>query len=334
MNNNSLDAELCSEILIVIKQLKYYFIKFNKSRYEEAMQRTLYHALEHYNEMSGELTPYIKSLARDILKEYDKCLPYENIELYVNDTETVDDIADTAISNSFETVIDKQEVINIALAYTGYFLTLCESILKQDVKAIYFPKEFKADCLRVVGKNGSQFNNTCIELYREYGDEMRKFLNIASTFSDKWVEADYARIDECVSKRVRLIGDLDKGDNLRIVGKLSGKRVIRVQYRDVLDYMCDLIDEDERSNMMRFNIGDSYIVRTLGGSLSIVNPSLFNMYELCKTEILTNILYDTGGRLLGTGYDYFYLLVRKEVKIPERTFGNITIFFEVEEVEL
>lgn len=334
MNDSSLDAELCSEILIVIKQLKYYFIKFNKGRYEEAMQRTLYHALEHYNEMSGDLTPYIKSLARDILKEYDKCLPYENIELYVNDVETVDDIAETAISNTFVGAVDKQEVVSIALAYTGYFLTLCESILKQDVKAVYFPKEFKSECLRVVGKNGKQFNDICIELYREYGDSMRNFLSVTSTFSDKWVEADYARVDECVSKRVKLTGDLDRGTNLKVIGKLSGKKVVRVQYRDVLDYMCDLIDEDGVSNMMRFNIGEDYIIRTLGGSLSVVNPSLFNMYELCKTEILTNILYDTGGRLLGTGYDYFYLLVRKEVNIPERTFGNITIFFEVEEIEL
>lgn len=331
MENESFDAELCNRILKVMDNLKYYFIKFNANKYKEAMNKTLFHALSHYDE-SGDLEPYIKSLARDILKEYDKHLPVEDTEPYVNKDRVLDDIADTVISNIHKNDIKKEDVVGIALSYMGYFLTLCECLLKQDLKSVYFPKEFKSDCLRVATKNGTQFNEMCIELYREYGTEMRKFLDYTTNFSDKWVEADYARIDDAVSKRVKLVGDIDRCRNLQIQGKLSGKRVIKVQYRDVLEYMCDLIDDDKKSNMMRFNMGDDYIIRTFGGSYSVISPSLFNMYELCKMEILTNIIYDTGGRLLALSDDYIFLLVRRDVFIPERVFGDITIYFEVEEL--
>jgi hypothetical protein len=58
------------------------------------------------------------------------------------------------------------------------------------------------------------------------------------------------------------------------------------------------------------------------------------MYSLCEAEILTNLLYDTNGKYLGKGSDYFYFLVSKDRKIKERKFNDIIMYFDVEDVEI
>ena len=66
--------------------------------------------------------------------------------------------------------------------------------------------------------------------------------------------------------------------------------------------------DDTETNEMKFIIGNSYIIKSFGGSLSVLNPDLFNMYDLARTEILTNVLQDTYGRILNIGTEYFYII--------------------------
>lgn len=330
--DNILDAELCQEIVYTVNNLKYYFVKFNKARYKEAMHRTIQHALEHYDEFSGSLVPYVKSLARTILKDYNKKVtPVEDTEPY-NSVHTPD-FADEIIELMQDNSIDEESVSELALTYMSYFLNMCVSILKEDISPMYFPKEFKLACLKLSRNNPVQFNQIALEIYREHATSMREFIDMQESFDKTWVEADYSLIQKETSKRVKLYSttkNLDRG-TLKIKGKYSNKKLVRVYYRDILEYLCDLVDEEE-NNILRYNIGDSYIIRTLGGSISVVNVPLFNMYDLIRDEILTNIITCIKGKYLGAGSEYFYFLTGADVKTEPKRFGNISITFECEEV--
>ena len=124
-------------------------------------------------------------------------------------------------------------------------------------------------------------------------------------------------INSNLSKRVKFInkvtGELVEDADIEdwyVRGKLSGKRIIKVPYADVWNVMCDLVDSNE-TNELKFVIDDYYIIKTFGGSYSILNPSLYNIYDLVRTEIITNILKDTGGRLINTGSECVYVLCDK-----------------------
>jgi hypothetical protein len=327
-----IDAQLCNDILQAVNELKYYFVKFNKTRFKEAMHKATQHALHHYNRGCGELHPYIKSLARTILKDYNKKVtPVEDVDLYV--PEGVDCTEDKAMENLYKYEVREEKVEELALSAMGYFLTMCDCILKEDLRTTYFPKEFKLACLDLAGDDFKRFHQIALEIYREYSVEMRQFLTVQETFDKAWVEADYNLIQKETSKRVRLQSDtqnLDRG-KINIIGKYAGKKIVRIYYRDIIEYLCDLIDA-ENNNMIRFNIGDSYIIRTFGGSMSVVNVSLFNMYGLFEAEMITNLIQMTRGKYLGKGSEYLYFLVSQDLQeLPEKRFGTITITFEMED---
>lgn len=330
--DNILDAELCREIICTVDGLKYYFVKFNKAKYNEAMHRAVHHALSHYDESSGQLIPYIKSLARTILKDYNnKIMPVEDTEIHT--TEHTPDITDEVLEMFESTEIDVDGVAELALTYMNYFLTMCVSILKEDVSPVYFPKEFKLACLKLAKNNPQQFNQVVLELYREHATSMKEFISIKDKFDKNWVEADYSLIQKETSRRVRLYSDtnnLDRG-KLKISGRYTNKRIIKVYYRDILEYLCDLVDSEE-NNILRYNIGDNYIIRTLGGSVSVVNVPLFNMYDLIRDEILTNAINSVKGKFLGAGSEYFYFLTGNELDMTPKVFGSLRITFEYEEV--
>jgi len=56
-----------------------YFKKFNGSDWEEAVQRTLITAIQNQNDEYDDVEPYIKNLARNVLKTYPQENPYDMI---------------------------------------------------------------------------------------------------------------------------------------------------------------------------------------------------------------------------------------------------------------
>jgi hypothetical protein len=68
------------EIFNEIQKLKWYFYKFAGVNAEEAMQRTLYHTLFHFNSSKGNLSAYIKKLAREITKENSRLILVDFLE--------------------------------------------------------------------------------------------------------------------------------------------------------------------------------------------------------------------------------------------------------------
>lgn len=312
------------EIFNEIQKLKWYFYKFAGVNAEEAMQRTLYHTLFHFNSSKGNLSAYIKKLAREITKENNRLVLVDFLEQTLSEDSDDEELKSTVdigsvndFSNSVITDIELNEdrridVINLALEFMDKFLLLCEALIAHDTSTRYYPDIFIRQCLSI-NKRCPNFNALCLDVYLEYKDDFEWFLGLTEG-DDDWKEPDFVAIANSYSKRVLLVDPVTKKpvenadvDKFKLSGKLGDKRIVRVRYYELWEYFCDLIDDTE-TNEMKFIIGNSYIIKSFGGSLSVLNPDLFNMYDLARTEILTNVLQDTYGRILNIGTEYFYIL--------------------------
>lgn len=320
-----------------LSNLRWYFYKFTGKNADEAMQRTLLHTLTHFNPERGDLGAYIKKLAREITKENGKLIFVDFLEQTLSDdsdeeelqasvdTGRVSDFSTTVIDDIEKSVNRREEVVSLALTFMDKFLLLCKALICHDTSTKYYPQPFIDECLRINSKC-QNFNELCLLIYDELGSDFEWFLSLDEDNIGTWGEADHLLISQHQSKRVKIIGenggtDIDADvDAWCISGKLGlgddRKRVIQVYYYDVWEMMCDLIDDTE-TNEMKFVVDNNYIIRTMGGSLSIINPVLYNEYDLVRLEILTNILKDTGGRILNVGSENIYLLCTPDYEIKE-----------------
>lgn len=336
-------------------------MKFNGiDRYEEAMQKATYHTMYHFDNSKGELSDYLKKLARVISKNNDKSIPVDFLEDTLSD-DNLDNFDDTDNSStesklqsgkvsdfsnevcerlSPETNI-RNDIVELALGFMDKFLVFCDALKRHDTTTVYYPDAFIKTGLRL-SKISDNFTQECIDLYDEFKEDFEWFLELMETEEEKlknspnekrWKEADYLLIQQCQSKRVTLIssstGALVKDADIEdwtINGNLNKKRVVKVSYSELWNRICDLVDSDD-TNEVKFIIDNRYIIRTLGGSLSIINPNLYNAYDLVRDEILTNVLSDLNGRVLNVGSENFYLLCDDgfEDKIRERTVLGIPI---------
>lgn len=346
-SEDEFDSSLFYQIWNEVINLKYYFRKFNKNE-SEAMQLTVLHALKHFSPSKGDLVPYIKTLARDITKDNGKIVFCDFLEQTVSsesdsisstkvNISAVADISESVIENLYLSLDRKEEIIELALAYMNFFILMCDSIINKDTTTVYFPEIYTKECLKL-NKLCKDFNKICLVIYNEYKSKFSEFLSADIGNIGVWRETDCDLINKNSSKRVRLVNketgieckDLDS-ENWGIKGNLGNKLIVKVPYFEEYDMMCDLIDEDG-INMMKFTIDYSFIIRTLGGSISIVNPILFNEYELCKLEILTNLIHDLEGRYLGIGSQCMYFLINnneKYLSINKRVIKGVPLNFKV-----
>lgn len=351
------DSIRCYQILTEIKKLYSYFYKFNKGNVDVAMSDALYHALEHYNPEKGDLVPYLKKLAREISKP-DPRMTYvdfleqtasEDVERYGRRTTVVSegDLGSDYIEEKNTTQPDKsrEQIVELALQHMNFFMVMCESLRSRNTATKYFPKAFKTSCLRLINKI-PDFTKICMSIYDEYANAFREFIAEENIEDTKWRELDAGLVKKYTSKRVKfyLKGNPDvvctdpDRQEWEIRGALSGKRIFKVPYKAVYDYMMDLIDSDV-TNQIKFCIDDSYIFRTLGGSISCVNSSLFNQYNVFLLEVITNLLYDLGARYLMTGSECLYFLAPankvitgEPQSIPHRVIRGIELKFSLYDV--
>lgn len=311
-----------------INNLRWYFYKFAGVNADEAMEKTLYHTLTHFNAEKGSLSAYVKKLAREITKENSKLIYVDFLEQTLSDDDegpenqskiqagSVHDFSDE-VADAMELAEDRRhEVVNLALEFMDKFMLLCDALKRRDTSTRYFPDVFIKSCMSI-SRRCLNFNQLCFDVYGEHGDDFRWFLELGQR-SENWRESDFMMIRNSSSKRLRLVNPLTGEaisdadiEQFVLQGKSnndsSKKRIIKVDYYDAWSLMCDLIDATE-TNELKFVIGSSYVIRTFAGSLSGLNTDLFGMYDLVRSEILTNVLIDTGGRILNIGSESFYLV--------------------------
>lgn len=329
-----------------IQKWKYYFYKFAGTNAEEAMHLTLVHTLTHYDGV-GNLSAYIKKLAREIAKENGKVVPVDFMEQTLADSDEDMEVSvrvNTGKAPSFENAVvnemtvkyDKVDIQILALEFLDKFVLLCDSLRNHDTTTKYYPEIFINTCLELSDKY-EDFNNLCLELFDEYQDDIEWFLGLDENIED-WKETDFSLIRNSISKRVLLMDedteepckDADT-ESIYLKGSLKGRKIYRINYYDVWDRLCDLVDAYE-TNECKFIIGDNYVLRTLGGSFSVLNTDLYNFYDLVRNEIVTNILYLTNSKLLNVGSRCVYILSTDTIEIPKKVIKGITIEFEIEDI--
>lgn len=327
--HNGIDYAFYYEAWEEIQKLKWYFYKFAGNNADEAMQKTLMHLLYHYDVNRGNLSAYVKKLAREITKNNGKLIFVDFLEQTLAESDADDEekprVDSGRIQDFSQEVVDnilleeskRKEVIGLALEFMDKFMILCEALIEHDTSTTYYPDIFISECLKL-SKKCKNFNQDCIEIYLEFKEDFDWFMSLDEDNQGKWRETDFLLINQSQSKRIKLLnehtdqevidadietwyvkGNLGKGDKM--------KHIIRVNYLEAWEMMCDLIDSYE-TNCMKFIMDDSYIVRTLGGSYSVLNPDLYNLYDLVRMEILTNLLQMTNGRVLNVGSECIYLL--------------------------
>lgn len=339
-----------------INEMHLYYKKVWGSDYEEAMHRSLMHSINHYDESVGDWKPYIKSLASTINRPSNKEICVDFIENVAEDWSALDDYAQKKtgcirlqphndfsgdlIEGIWMSMDRTDEVQKLALDSMSWFLKLCESYSSRNSGMEYYPVPFK-ESVRSLLRKCNQFMDICLKIYDEYGDSMKQFLSLDSENVGSWIEADYTYIGTRESKRVTLVSPATKEkvffpdvEDFVVKGSMKDKKIVRVRFIEQHEAMLDLVDSDV-SNQMKFIVGNHYITRTLGGSVSIVDAELSNTYSLIEDEILTNLLRDTKSSYLTVGKEYIYLLCKSDydLSIPERTIRGIKLQFEAEEVD-
>lgn len=335
------DSRRYYELWTAIEKLKRYFYKYNGVNCEEAMLETLQHAVKHYDPNKGDIEPYLKNLARNASKKQSNVeIPCDFLEETVSEEYFGTCIGDPTgvvreIIAEIDYEIDKRdEIARLALSHMSFFSLFCESVINRDSTTRYFPESFVSEILKISGQT-KKFNETLLNIYAEHRNGLAYFVGADVNNEGNWREADFEHIRKSSSKRVSLCnnaGDtsaLDSEGSLYFRGNLEGKAVVAVDYYELFNSLCDLVDcSTEGITALRYDIGDHFIVRSLGGSLSIVNPNLLNIYSLFRSEIITNILYDLNARYLGCGDKFIYVMANKKEGahiIPKKLIKNIEI---------
>lgn len=314
-----------------IEKMRYYFYKFAGSNAEEAMSRTLMHVLTHFDERKGYLPDYVRKLARTIEKKSNKLVLVDFLEDTVFEDELEDtnasiydsnnskkgaDVAEEAIENLMQQENHYKDIQKIALEFMDKFVLLARALIQHDTNTTYYPEPFIKACMGLMHKY-QNFNQVCIDIYNENSENFQWFLTLDKEETE-WRETDYLLFTQRESKRVLLLNKdtLEpvqdcENEELAIQGNLGTKSnpkyVLKVDFSSAWHTMCDLIDDID-CNEMKFVLGDNYIIRTLGGSYSVVNPIKTNMYNLVRDEIVTNILLMFNCRLLNVGKTIAYIL--------------------------
>lgn len=345
------------EVWREIEKNKRYFLKYCGDDADEAMQRVLIHTLTHYNPDKGSLKYYILALAKNILRRNNKICFVDFLEQTVQEdmeevnisgsnknkgvmSENVSDFADDLVNDIYLSEDRYSDVAELALLQMDMFLMLCDALINRDSSTRYYSDSFIKSCLKI-SKKCNNFNELCLRIYYEYNIEMKDFLSKDMDKYGTWKEADFVYIGKRTSKRVILVDnygntitDADK-EYFSIKGNISGKKIVKVGYNSIYEKILSLVDSDN-TNCMKFFIGNQYIVRTLGGSHSIINPPLYNIYDLVLAEIVTNLLRDIDGILLCVGSENLYCLCNenKNIAIPDRRVRGIDLHFNYEVVDL
>lgn len=334
-----------------IQANRLYFRKFCGAEADEAMQTALVHSLKHFDENKGSLQGYIKALAKTLAYPDGRCICVDFLEQTLDDNDNSEerrqlikhdsDFSSELIDEMYLSVDRSSEVADLALGNMDKFIILCKAIKSKNSTTMYYSETFVRSCLEMF-KKCKNFNEVCLELYEEYGKEMEEFLSLDENNIGSWCEADYTFLNSRKSRRVVLLNEsgtlIDDADNeeFYVKGSIKDKKIIRIKYKDVYENMLDLIDSP-CTNEIKFVIGERFIIKTLGGSLTVCSPNLYNIYDLVLDEILTNLLKDIrNSSILNIGSECIYLLCRNDCKleIPERIIRGIPLNFDVEEVSL
>lgn len=309
-----------------LAKLQGYLFKVCRKDADNVKMRVFEHAVMHYSSDKGNLNAYLRKLIDTSVKPNMKYVPVDTVIMDATVEEGAQRLQEYTGRYTErlevqveEAMIGKEEkfekVANLALSNMHYFIMYAKQVIDKDTTSNYFPESFKKETLKCFRFCGADFHKLVVYIYDKHRQGFEKFMEDSPYGrNEAYKELDIEMINKSTSRRIMLVDsstyipceDPDTQDWV-VYGNLGKYRIIKVPYRQLYDTLCDLIDE-EGCNVLKYSLGETYIFRTLGGSLTLTNLSLFRMYDIVKNEIVTNMLYDYNARLLGVGSECVYLL--------------------------
>lgn len=319
------DIRLAYQITEGLKSLRH--LVASRGDASEIIDTVFSHAMRNFQPSKGELIPYLAKLLTETRVTNKSEVHFDALDKVISDQvlrtgskkdsalgKTVVVNTDAGISPRVDTY-DKtvEKIVDFALDNLPSFVTLCEALVLRNSQNQHFAPIFKKSAKSLYSEYPERFIPICMELYNKYGSQMREFVQEDPKGQSDWVEADYVQ-QRVVSKRIKFLHpdgtmcvDPDK-EPYAIKGTLGDRHLYKVRYRDLYDLLSEYIDSLE-INPIKFCIGESYVFRTLGGSYSLINSSLFSQYDAALMEIISNLVRDLSARYITHGSEFMYFLV-------------------------
>ncbi len=351
-----IDIAIQYEISTTILSLTRYFQKFNYTHtVDDVMQVAYEHACTHYDPNKGELVPYIKKLAQNLSKSKEKYKSVQYLDTYMGNGIEETGIEEVASSSCLSYTVAyneglgynlQQEVIELALDYMTDFVRFARAFRTLNTSTLRLKDAFKKSVNKLCVRYGDAglVTKEITDLYNTYEEDFLWFLELAEGAEDigTWTEKRDKKL-RVTRSYIRLkgkdtLGDFDADyDEYVLVGSLvpTQKRVLKVDFEDVWEHMCDKLDSDE-TNECVFVLGNNRLVRTYAnGVMEELNIDLYKVYDIVREEIATNILRDLGGVLLHLGSKSVYLLVKATdtpYTIPKKVIKGYEIEFKITDI--
>lgn len=320
------DTSKVLEIWSVIRENEGYFKMFNRDRYMEAMIDTLVVAMANYNESYSDLTPYIKKLARTILKTNEHSTPYD---IFNQDGE---------ISSVFSVLKDYQDIqgidgiTEIEDVFKDLYLYDKEAFMalkglyvydsKSDLKGIRVKDDtFKMQFNYLINRFGSpltfkvlaDFYTNLPKLCENKESKIKEIKLKESNFTylEKLSDAPTVRTKDGkewgIDKKTLTMSidpDYTKWDTVWT----SVCDILKVDMTPLLDYVYKqvYVTEGVNTNLIQW-CGNRYKLTTPGGTSYIQNYDRDKYIKLVRTELLLNLLQNNINMVVALSDDNVYI---------------------------
>lgn len=345
LNKTSGSDEHAMRVLETINRNLGYFKKFNASRWEEAVHRTYITALEHRNDTYSDVLPYIKKLARTVLKVRQTETPfgvydeegeispvYFSLVDYIDD-ERVDDY--TPIKESFMELylLDPENFSKLAGVFK-YEDTIPKDVLKDlKIRNETLIREFKrlvfwygADMVfmalweffKELPHLCSERKNSIKEILLKEGKPL--YLNkISDIPTIRDAEGSFYYIDKNLLQMVKVGGKERNPDYFK--WDIIGNTVSDILKLDISEFMAYIYEEvfvDMGCNTKHITwCGHKYRLTTPGG-VAYIGLELDKFIEVVRKELVMNLLANNLGYIVAISPDNIYFK-------PSRVFNYNTL---------
>jgi hypothetical protein len=305
-----------------------YFKKFNRERYEEAMHKTFVFALGHRKDNYSDLTPYVKKLARTILKEKEKEKPYD---VYTEDGEVSPVFSPLQDSIDESNLTDITEIKDI---FKEMYLTDKEEFLK--LKNLFTPHATE-ESLKLNMVKDKYLTSNLSKAYRLYGSTL--FFKVLYQFLNEMTPHHHPTsggvIKEVQLKKVNpnIVEKLSdepciktlKDDKLHGIDKLTLKmdvnpdlvrwvvatttncNIIKVDISPLINYMYEQVFVEKGVDTKHIMwCDDKYKVITPAG-IAYIGVDRLKFMSLVHNELVLNLLANNLNKMIAISEDSIYV---------------------------
>ncbi len=322
---NQVDIGRALRLWSTIVENKNYFYSFNGENRDEAMTKTFIVAMENYND-AYDLTPYIKKLARTILKVKDVEVPYD---LYNQDGEvstTFTSLKEYQDISKIDGVEEIKKVFKDLYLYDATsFMTLknlYSSDTASELKGIRVKEEtFKMSFNYLIRKFGAELTFSVLakfyeELPKLCSDKdslIREIKMKESTFnyidkiSDTPTIKDIKGNEWGIDKTTLTMGVDPDYIYWDILGS-SVCDVLKIDMTPLLDYIYKQVYVTQGVNTKHIQwCGDRYKLITPGGTYLMSNYDKDKYIKLVRTELIMNLLQNNINTIVAISDDNVYI---------------------------